>query len=221
MDHAPDGRTAPSPSTCPSPACARRRRPCRRRASPRPSSRPPWRPQSTGAAGDPLHQPTRRLGERDVAAQHLDEPPLLEESIQDKVQREIVVPGGRLRHRLAVLVDVPRRVVLVRRERSAVAGGDAVTDHAGHVGPERQRQLLDVGADLRLRALQIRVRVAGLLQLDEPDRQPVEIENHIEPAACITVADVTWLATRKSLLARSRWSISRIVGFCSAPCSSV
>ena len=41
--------------------------------------------------GDPLDQPAVRLGERDVAAQDLDEPPLLEQPVQQQVDREVGV----------------------------------------------------------------------------------------------------------------------------------
>ena len=79
--------------------------------------------------------------------------------------------------------------MLERRERGAVLGPDPVAHHARHVAAERQRQFLHVGHHLGVRALQARMLVPGLLQLDDAQRQPVDIQNDVEPALVITIDD--------------------------------
>ena len=90
---------------------------------------------------------------------------------------------------LAFVVHVPGREMLERRERGPVLGPDPVAYHARHVAAERQRQFLHVGHHLGVRAFQARVLVPGFLQLDDGQRQSVDIEHDVEPALVITIDD--------------------------------
>ena len=89
----------------------------------------------------------------------------------------------------AVVVDVPRRVVVGGRERGAVLGEDAVAGHRDDAEPERHRQLADVGLDLRLRGGDVGVRRARALELDDRERQPVDVEDDVEAPLVLPRAD--------------------------------
>ncbi len=139
--------------------------------------------------GDSFNRSAPGLGEGDVAGEQVEEPARREQAVQREVDGEVRVAPRRLRHRLATIVHIPWGEVLVRGERGAVPGGDTVGDDADDVGPEGKRQLLDVGADLAVRALQVGVRVAGLLKLDQPDRQPVEVADYVEATLVVAIDD--------------------------------
>ena len=137
---------------------------------------------------DPLDHAVSVAGERHVAEQQVKEPVVPEHAVQQEHDRLVDQVGGGLLDRLAVVIHVPRREVLERCERRPVLHRETVGDHAHHVAPERQRQLSHVRAgQLRVRGLQVVAAGAGLLQLDERQRHPVDVQHHVEPAPVLPV----------------------------------
>lgn len=138
--------------------------------------------------GDPLHA----LGghEVDEGLHEREEPGLCEEPVQRKRLTRLgqAVALQRL-HAGAELVGVPRSEVLVRREGRAVLGGYPVGEEDHCVVPERGRELLGVPADLGVRGLKGGVLVAGPFQLDDGERQAVDVEDEVEATVTLAVDD--------------------------------
>lgn len=88
--------------------------------------------------------------------------------------------------RLAVIVDVPRREVVERRERGAVFRQNAVAGQREHAEPKRHRKLAQVSAQLGVRGRDIRRLAPGLLQLDDAHRHAVAVQHQVEAAREVT-----------------------------------
>jgi hypothetical protein len=65
-----------------------------------------------------------------------------------------------------------------------------------------------VGLDLVPRTAQSGVRVTGVLQLEQPDRQPVEEDDDVRPAVLAAPTTLYWCTTSQSLLVGSSPSTS-------------
>ena len=76
-----------------------------------------------------------------------------------------------------------------RGERGAVLRQYAVGGDGEDGEPERHRQLAHVGVELRVRGGDVGVQVAGLLELDDRDRQTVAVEDKVEAAFDLVRAD--------------------------------
>jgi hypothetical protein len=130
----------------------------------------------------------------------------------------LVVKRGAGRDGLAVIVDVPRREVFRRGERSPVGGGDAVADDVERREAERHGELTQVGLELTVRGGQIGVLRSGLLEFEEHEGQSVDEEHDVE-ASCSAVRTVT-CCTASSSFSSGWWLTSRMVAFCSMPSAS-
>lgn len=131
--------------------------------------------------GDPFGQTVLSGVIGDVPTQQLQESFLVEQAVDEHVQgggclgtdRGDAVGGGGIVYEGgengAVVVDVPRRVVVQRGERGAVPGDHAVGDHGEHAEPERVRELAQIGGDLRLRRGDVCCG-GGILQLHQHHR---------------------------------------------------
>ena len=102
-----------------------------------------------------LAEPAVALVERDEAVHQLQEPLLVEEPVQGDLEPGEPVapssPSASAAQGDAVVVDVPRRVVVERRERRAVARGDAIADQVSTQNRNADRELAEVRLQLRVR----------------------------------------------------------------------
>ena len=135
--------------------------------------------------GDSFDEPVTARVERHEVALQLQEPfgvaHAVDQVLQFDTQVEVVRIAGEGRAP-AVVVDVPGRVVVQRRERRSVAGGDAVADDGEHGEPERHRKLTQVGVQLGMGGRQPgRLRRCSL-EFDEHHGQAVEVQHHVEAA---------------------------------------
>ncbi len=142
--------------------------------------------------GDPLLETFRPLVECREVAQQLKEPLEVEDPVDEELQPGAQVAVTRLDdcgNRLAVVVDVPGREVVQRRERRAVLREQAVTDDRQQAEPERHRELADVRLDLRMRGAHVGLLGAGPLELDDHERQPVDVEHDVEAPLVLARTD--------------------------------
>ena len=142
--------------------------------------------------GDALAEAGVGFVERDEVAQDLPEPFDVEQAREGEVElvrRDAVRVGLAELHEVALVVDVPRREVVVRRPRRAVLRADAVARDDERAETKSHRELAQVRLQLVVGALDRRVLRGGLLEFDDDERQAVDVEDDVEATLALTAAD--------------------------------
>ena len=76
-----------------------------------------------------------------------------------------------------------------RGEWRAIPGGDAVADHGQHAVAKGGGELAQVGPELSVGGVEVGVQGAGLLELEDHQRQAVAVEHHVEAALALGPLD--------------------------------
>ena len=136
-----------------------------------------------------LAEPVRALIERGEVADQLQEPVLVVEALQCRLQRShgLAVLHVPRRDGHAVVVDVPRGEVVEGSERRAVLGLDPVGGEREDAEAERHGELAQVGLQLGVRGGDVGGGAAGLLQFDDAHRHAVAVEHDVEAAFVVAL----------------------------------
>jgi hypothetical protein len=140
---------------------------------------------------DAFGEPGGVLVEGDEVVEELAEALEVEQAVQRPVDLGVVLAvGSGLPHGdgVAVVVHVPGGEVVPGGERRAVAGVDAVGGDHERGEAERHRQLGHIGLQLVERGLGGRGSGAGLFELHDRQRQPVDVGDHVETALGLPAA---------------------------------
>lgn len=132
--------------------------------------------------GDAHVQPVRGVIERGKVALELDKAHRVEYAPDEVFEGQAdVIIFVRLVHldRAPVVVDVPRRHVVVRGEGGSVLGVEAVAGDNDVSEAESHRELRNIGLEL-VKCLLRRGPSGGLFQFKERDRQAVDVANDVE-----------------------------------------
>ena len=132
---------------------------------------------------DPLDQPGRLVGVDDERVQQVQQPALVEHPTDQHLERRPVGDD------VAPIDRLPRRVVLPASGERAHRRRGPVRDDDEGVGREQRRDVVAVGLHLVPGAAQGGVRVAGVLQLQQGDRQPVEEDDDVGPTVLAGLHD--------------------------------
>ena len=128
---------------------------------------------------------------------HVEESAQVEQAVGEGLQLGGVragLDGG------AEVVHLPRRVVVQRGERRAVLSADPVADDGGDHAAEGGAELCQVGSDLGVGLGDGGIGCAGLLELDDGQRQTVDVEDDVEATAVLAVHDADLLHRMEGVL---------------------
>src|SRR5699024_716278 len=133
--------------------------------------------------GDALGQAVGVFVEGGEVSRDLQETFGIEHTVDEELQAAAqmdVLEGFAERDGLAVVVDVPGRVVFQRREGRAVGGVEPIGDDGDHGEAECHGEFAQIGADLCVRGGQGRAFRAGAFEFEDGYGHAVEVDHDVE-----------------------------------------